>query len=438
MPLITLNNIAKILNNSEYINSKLEIDNIVIDSRKVVGGSLFIAIVGKNDDGHNYITDAIKNDAVAVIISKKITSSLPMILVDNTRLAFGKISAFIRNNVPTIVFAITGSNGKTTTKNMLGNILKQSANTLINEGNFNNDIGVPITLCNLSTKHKYAVVEMGANHLCEIKYLCTLAKPNIALVINATDAHIGEFGSWNNLVQAKSEIYQALDDTGIAIINNDLSYKDKFTDALQTKNIYKFGTNSDIYASNITQNHNSLCFTLHHKDKFIDISMQLIGKHNIENALAATCCAISQNISLQDIKLGLESTKATNGRMCLYKTKNNIIIDDSYNANPESMRAAIMTLSEFSCKKVLVLGLMAELGHNSKSKHLDIVNFANNNNIDYIYSLADNNNYYQVTNYNNKNILARLLLDEHKDSAILIKGSRCEKMERIVQHLKNC
>ncbi len=436
MPLITLNNIAKILGNKKYINSSLEISSIVIDSRKAVSNSLFIAIKGDNDDGHNHIEDALHNGAIAVITNKKIITSLAVIVVVDTRLAFGKISAFIRSSLTTTVFAITGSNGKTTTKDMLGNILKQSASTLVTKGNLNNDLGVPITLCNLLAKHKYAVIEMGANHLYEIKYLCSLAKPNIALVTNAVDAHIGEFGSWDNIVKAKSEIYQSLEVDGIAVINNNLPYKSMFIDILPTKNIYKFGVDSDIYASNITQNYNGINFTLHHKDKSININMQLIGRHNIDNALASACCAISQHISLIDIKLGLEATKAADGRMCLHKTKHNTIIDDSYNANPESMHTSILTLSKFQCEKVLVLGLMAELGQSSKNKHLEIVNFAKHNSIDYIYSLEDNNNYYKVVNYNNNNTLAKLLFNKHKNSAILIKGSRFAKMERLVDSLK--
>ena len=267
----------------------VDFEGVSINS-KDCKNQLFIAIIGEKFDAHNFILDAIKNGASAVVVSKKITINIPTILVKNTTLALGVIAKYHAQQIKPIIIAITGSNGKTTTKNMLFNILNLVAPTLKTAGNFNNHIGVPLTLLNLEKQHKYAIIEMGANHLGEIKYLRGLVEPKIACVINTLDAHIGEFGGKKNLITAKGEIYHS---QSINIVNTTTDFKGDIS----------FGVGGDIDFN-----------------KLKNIKLQLLGEHNCENALAAIACVQSLDIDENIIKQGLEKTTAEKSRLeIIYK-----------------------------------------------------------------------------------------------------------------------
>jgi UDP-N-acetylmuramoyl-tripeptide--D-alanyl-D-alanine ligase len=273
----TTHTLAKILKIT--CSADVKFSNIFTDTRKRMDGGVFLALIGNNFNAHNYIKKAQEMGAVAVIVSQKVITDLPILQVQNTQTALNIIAKYHLNNIKPTTIAITGSNGKTTTKNLLANILNLSAPTLKTYGNLNNHLGVPMTLLKLEPKHKYAVIEMGANHLGEIAQLQKLVCPDVAIVTNTGDAHIGEFGSRANLIKAKGEIYA---DNSQNIVNTDTNYKGDISFTPQGDNKIK-GKNGDIFASNVNRSN----FTLHIKQAKIDIALQLIGQHNINNALAA-------------------------------------------------------------------------------------------------------------------------------------------------------
>ena len=269
----------------------VEFEGIYTDTREDGKGKLFIALEGDSFDGHDFIQHAEDAGAKAIIAHKEITTSLSTITVDNTEEAYRTIASWHRQSFSPIVIAITGSNGKTSTKNMLANILSIDAPTLCTQGNLNNHLGVPKTLLNIKKEHKYCVIEMGANHVNEISLLCQLAKPEFAMITNANNAHLGEFGSLENLVQAKGEILGALPTTGVAFINANSPYKSAWEKIADNRNCVLFGDNTAVFATNIVEQKGLLQFNLHCNNETTEVVLKMIGKHQVENALAATACA---------------------------------------------------------------------------------------------------------------------------------------------------
>ncbi|CAB9540816.1 UDP-N-acetylmuramoyl-tripeptide--D-alanyl-D-alanine ligase (EC [Bathymodiolus brooksi thiotrophic gill symbiont] len=416
IPSFDTHTIAKILNTNCVANVKFS--GVCTDTRKRMDGALFVALIGDNFDAHNYIDQAQKMGAVAVIVSKKIESNLPSLVVENTQTALSEIARWHLQNIKPTVIAITGSNGKTTTKNMLKNILQLKAPTLATKGNLNNHLGVPMTLLKLKKKHQYAVIEMGANHLGEIQHLCTLAPPDIALVTNTLDAHIGEFGGFDNLVKAKGEIYTHRSKN---IVNTQTTFTGDIS----------FGDGGNVFASEI----NNHCFTLHIVNKKTPIILQLLGRHNIDNALAASACAYALGIDIDLIKQGLENTTPEKGRLNIIQQPNLTIIDDTYNASPQSMKAAIATLLNFEGEKIAVLGDMAELGNNTKTFHQEIGQLAKNT-LDKVYTYGELAKYYEGIHFDDLDRLASHLLTHHANTTLLIKGSRIVKLDQLVKHLQ--
>ncbi len=413
-----LDKISKILNSKTSIRSDIRIKGVFTDTRKRMDGGLFIALVGENFDGHDYTDQAEKMGAVAVITSKPINSNLPILRVNDTQIALADLARWHLSNIKPKVIAITGSNGKTTTKNMLGNVLNLVASTLATKGNLNNHLGVPMTLLDLEAHHQYAVVEMGANHLQEIKYLREIAHPDIAIVTNTLDAHIGEFGGFDNLVKAKGEIYGP-DSKNIININTG------FTGDLS------FGEGGDVFANNINNNQ----FDLNIINEKITVNLQLFGRHNIDNALAASACAHALGVNINTIKQGLESTQAEEGRLSIINQKNLTIIDDTYNASPQSMKAAINTLLEFSGEKIAVLGTMAELGEYTQAYHQEIGQLAKEK-LDIVYSYGELAKHYDGIHFKDFHKLSAHIMDKHSNATVLVKGSRIVKLDRLVKLLQ--
>ena len=414
MLLSNTHTIAQILSiNTIHINN-VTFKDVCTDTRKRMDGALFIALCGDNFDAHDYVKQAQKMGAVALLVSKKVKSSLPTLVVENTQDALSKIATWHLHNIKPKVIAITGSNGKTTLKNMLKNILQLKAPTLATKGNLNNHLGVPMTLLRLAEKHQYAVIEMGANHLGEIAHLREIASPDIAIVTNTLDAHIGEFGGFNNLVKAKGEIYS---NHSKNIVNTQTSFTGDVS----------FGEGGNIFASNINNN----SFDLNIFDNKVTVILQLLGRHNIDNALAASACAYALGIDIKLIKQGLEKTQAEKGRLNIIQKSNLTLIDDSYNASPSSSKYALEVLNSFTGKKIAVLGQMAELGDKSDAYHRQIGDFAKSLDINQLYSFQSD---YGVQNFNNE---AELLatLKQHTDCTILFKGSRVAKLEQIIKKL---
>ena len=418
MLLSNTRDISKVLG-IDLVGSKNSIfKGVCTDTRKDVNGKLFVALVGNNYDAHDYIEQAYENGAVAAIVSKKVSTKMPLLVVKNTENALSTIAKWHLKNINPIVVAITGSNGKTTTKNLLASILNIKKPTHATKGNLNNNLGVPITILGLDSKHKYAVIEMGANHINEIKHLREMVNPDIAIVTNTLDAHIGEFGGLKNLITAKGEIYSSNSQN---IVNKNTNFRGDIS----------FGSGGDIFATNITKN----SFDLNIHDKKIQVVLKLIGKHNIENALAASACAHALGVDINTIKQGLEDTSAESGRLTIIKNKKLTIIDDTYNASPQSIKAAIETLQDFEGSKVAVLGSMAELGSESIKFHNEIGEFAKQK-IDTVYSYGDLAINYNASHFDSLNKLAKHIIDNHKGSTVMIKGSRMVGLNDLVELLQ--
>ncbi|MBT6966751.1 MAG: UDP-N-acetylmuramoyl-tripeptide--D-alanyl-D-alanine ligase [Candidatus Thioglobus sp.] len=398
--------------------TNVEFSGIYTDTRQRMDGGVFLALIGDNFDAHNYIQKAEEMGAVAIIASRQVSSRLPVLLVKNTQDALSKIAKYHLNNIKPMTVAITGSNGKTTTKNLLANILKLSAPTLKTAGNLNNHLGVPMTLLKLEPTHQYAVIEMGANHLGEIKHLRELVQPDVAVVTNTGDAHIGEFGSKENLISAKGEIY-SVDSQNITNTNTN------YTADLS------FGNDGDVFASNIHESN----FTLNIKEENIDVSLQLIGKHNIDNALAASACAHALGIDIDQIKLGLENTKAESGRLNTIRTEKFTLIDDTYNASPTSVKAALETLSQYRGELVVILGDMAELGDEAISLHQQVGKLAKQITANF-YSFGTLSKHYQAQHFDSQQQLSDHIIKNHLDSTVLVKGSRIAQLDKLITLLQ--
>lgn len=401
------NILAKLFNTTCQNVDDASFTGVSIDSRNCKN-QLFVAIIGKHLDGHHFIADAINNGCSAVVSSQNHSFDIPTIIVEDTTKALGQIAKFHKQNINPITIAITGSNGKTTTKNMLYNICSRIAPTLKTAGNFNNHIGVPLTLLNLKLDHKFAIIEMGANHLREIAYLRDITQPDIACVINTLDAHIGEFGGKENLIKAKCEIF---DKTSINIVNQNTCCPNDFTADIV------FGKDGDITYNDLQ-----------------NIKLQLLGEHNKENALASIAIAKSLGIDNTIIKQGLEATEAEQFRMQLIQKGDNHIIADFYNASPSSTKYALKTLSEYEGEKIAVLGNIAELGDKSSEIHTKIGEYAKSLDVDEIYSFGDMSKNYNLEHFDNIDDLIKKL-QTHHNTTILLKASRSAKFETILDKI---
>ena len=352
-------------------NKPISSTRIATDTRTIKTGDIFLALTGDNFDGHDYLDIAIEKGAVAAIVSRPIAADIAQLVVDDTRLALGQLAAYRRQQHKDLtVIAITGSSGKTTCKEMLGSIFGRLAPTLITRGNLNNDLGVPMMLLELSDHHRYAILELGANHIGEIAYTTEIVQPDVACILNIGTAHLGEFGSREGICQTKAEIYHTLHDNQFAIVPD----KDDFTNQLRriaekhTPNVIGFG-NTDVSASHLDVEPERSEFKLHIGSEVHDINLPLAGEHNVNNALAAAACAHALNIDISDIVVGLENARPAKGRLNSQLLGLHRLIDDTYNANPHSVRAAAKVLAAQTGTQVMVLGDIGELGEAAISEH---------------------------------------------------------------------
>ena len=418
------------------------------DSRTIEEGNLFIALKGEYFDGHQYISVAEKNGASSLIVDSEVVHTKPFIRVEDTRKAMGLLAKSWREKITIPLIAITGSNGKTTVKEMVTSILSTVSNVHATSGNLNNDIGVPKTLFGLNKKHNYAVIEMGANHLGEIEWLSKISSPNIAVITQCAPAHLEGFKNVESIAKAKAEIFSGLQTSGTAIINADDIYFDFWKNSCKEINKLTFGIktkNADVRAENIKLSMDDLLinFTLISTHGSVEICLPMLGEHNVMNALAATSCCLSLDISLQSIKDGLENIKSIKGRLEIKTGKKHVrIIDDTYNANPTSLDAAIETLCGFNSLRYIVLGDMGELGDKAKEFHRDVGELAKRKNVDGLFTIgklsinASNDFGTGAFHFDSYEALEKALIKSlDKDSTVLIKGSRAMKMERIVNAL---
>jgi len=424
----------------DYIGEDVDIRGISTDTRRIADGQLFVALKGPNFDGHDFVKQAAETGAAACLVERPV-EGLNCIVVNDTRLALGELAAQWRQRLNVRVIGITGSNGKTTVKEMLAGILSGLGEVLATRGNLNNDIGMPLTLLELDEQHSYAVIEMGANHPGEIGYLTRIAQPDVALITNAGMAHLEGFGSVEGVAHAKGEIYQGLGDDGIAIVNNEDAYADYWKQLNQQRRIISFGTGSgsDVRADlKIEKDGQSMAIVTPAGN--INVTLKLLGKHNAMNALAAIAAAVAVNVPLTAIKAGLESLSPVSGRLQLKGgIKGSRIIDDTYNANPTSLYAALDVLREFPGQHYLALGDMGELGGKAESLHSDAGREARESGVRRLYTLgslarhagaAFGDSAFSFSNHDE--MIEQISSDLTSDVTLLVKGSRRMQMEKIV------
>ena len=347
-----------------------DIKRILTDSRAAELGDAFLALHGERFDAHDFVAQVAASGCQIAIVSHPVDADICQLVVADTRLALGHLGAYRRAQNPQLkVIALTGSSGKTTTKEMLGSIFSRLAPTLITRGNLNNDLGVPMMLLELRAEHQYAIMELGASHQGEIDYTSNLVQPHVAGILNIGTAHLGEFGGREGIFRAKSEIYAHLDPTGIAIVPAQDEFSAAIRQTIQTEKILSFGERGDIYASDIELLPQSARFKLHTPEGSSWVDLPFAGLHNVHNAEAATAFAFAMDITLDDIVQGLEHAQGAKGRLNFIQKHNYVFIDDTYNANPTSMRAAAEVLAQQQGIRVMVIGDIGELGHTAAQQH---------------------------------------------------------------------
>ncbi|MBJ9073991.1 UDP-N-acetylmuramoyl-tripeptide--D-alanyl-D-alanine ligase [Citrobacter amalonaticus] len=444
---VTLSQLAGILG-GELKGGDLSLDAVTTDTRKLTPGCLFVALKGERFDAHDFAEQAKEGGAGALLVSRPLAVDLPQVIVQDTRLAFGELAAWVRAQVPARVVALTGSSGKTSVKEMTAAILSQCGNTLYTAGNLNNDIGVPMTLLRLTQEYDYAVIELGANHQGEIAWTVSLTRPEAALVNNLAAAHLEGFGSLAGVAKAKGEIFTGLPENGIAIMNADNNDWLNWQNIIGDRKIWRFSpnaTNSDFTATNVHVTSHGTEFLLQTPGGSIDVLLPLPGRHNIANALAAAALSMAVGATLEAIKTGLANLKAVPGRLFpVQLAENQLLLDDSYNANVGSMTAAVQVLSEMPGYRVLIVGDMAELGAESEACHVQVGEAAKAAGIDCVLSSGKLSKAISDASGVGEHfadkaaLIARLqtLIAEQQIITILVKGSRSAAMEEVVRALQ--
>ncbi len=444
---MSLNETANVLGTS-YDGPTLQFEGCSTDSRTLKEGQLFIAISGERFDGHDFMDVARQRGAVAAIVEREADQGLAQIKVENTRKAMGELARYWRSKFTIPLVAITGSNGKTTVKEMLSSILGLDAPVLATQGNLNNDIGVPLTLFGLDRQYRYAVIEMGANHPGEISWLSHIARPSVAVITQCAPAHLEGFGSVAGVARAKAEIYEGLEPEGIAVINNDDEFAPFWYERTENFQSLGFGikTPADISADDISYIKGGIRqeFKLLTPAGKVRIELALPGRHNIMNALAAAACAHALNFDLAQIKRGLEKVMPVKGRLQPKPGMNgSTILDDTYNANPASLQAGVEVLQHYSGKHWLILGDMGELGEESGELHSRAGQMAKDNGIERLFALgplsreAARSFDEGAEHFNSSDALIdRVKSLVTPDVTLLVKGSRAMQMERIVDALQ--
>ncbi len=442
------------------VGADVRFDAVSSDSRKIAPQDLFIALRGEHFDGCEFVTQAMQDGAAAAMVNAdsyqrlvahageqaaKI-AGIPLLLVEDTRLALGRLAAWWRRQFDISLVAITGSNGKTTVKEMLAAILREAAGSadavLATRGNFNNDIGMPLTLLQLNARHRYAVIEMGMNHPGEIDYLTQIAAPDVALINNASGAHLAGLGTVAAVARAKGEIFSGLQHHGTAVINSDDVHAPLWRSLAGAHPLLEFGFDPQADVHGTWQPRGSgLRLDVTAPQGIFSADVLLPGAHNASNALAATAAASVLNIPLDTIAHGLEKFSGVPGRMQRRTAMHGAsLIDDSYNANPASLRAAISVLAQAAGKRILVLGDMGELGEQAALFHAEIGAEARRAGIDKLYALGSLSG-NAVREFGSgarhfehvEDLQAVLERELDANTTVLVKGSRFMHMERVVQ-----
>lgn len=437
----------KQISTPELYNLFVNASSICIDSRIAQSNELFFAISGDNFDGNQYAEKALGKCRYAIVDDASVVKDERFILVDNTLLALQQLATYHRQQLGIPIIAITGTNGKTTTKELVARVMARKYNVAYTKGNYNNHIGVPLTLLSFTKEHEFGVVEMGANHIGEIALLCEITQPDFGLITNVGKAHLEGFGSFSGVKKAKSELYKYLyDNNGTAFVNYD---NEQLEDMDPPHSIVYYGTGGFTHCQGRIGTCDSLFLQLDWlisekgkdslpdwENKALTIKTQLVGDYNFENVMAAVCIGNNFNIAAKDIVEAVDSYKPDNNRSQIVETDHNTLILDGYNANPTSMKASILNFKQLQAKrKVLILGDMLELGKSSVAEHGIITGLIEEYVFDEVILVGEqfgklvNSLFVFIPDVD----ALKLYLRDHeiKDATILIKGSRGIKLELI-------
>jgi UDP-N-acetylmuramoyl-tripeptide--D-alanyl-D-alanine ligase len=414
------------------------VESIATDSRKVHHATLFAALPGNNVDGHDFASSALRLGATALLLNRRLDLDVPQLIVKDVLQALGELGSFLRTRLDPAVIGITGSNGKTTVKEMVASILRLESPVLATQGNYNNELGVPLSLFGLKEEHRYAVLEMGASKPGDISYLCDIAQPDIGLITNIGPAHLMGFGTEQGVAEAKGEIYAALPVDGCAVINADEPWSDLWHAMNHAGHSLTFGSNP---GSDVRLIENGTCSKLQVPGGEIELRLSLPGRHNQLNAAAAAAVALSLGTSLAQIEKGLEAVKPVPGRLNLIRTEAGwTVIDDTYNANPASLYSALQVLAQMQGTPWLVLGDMKELGEDSRKMHREVGEAAKAMGVGRLFATGELSVFTAeafgegAEHFDDRDELAGALLSQLRPgTTCLVKGSRSMGMEVIVE-----
>ena len=433
-------------------NDSVVVTDITTDSRNVGSGSLFAAICGERTDGHNYIDDVFKKGAVCVISEKEVNADGAVIFVENTITALGKIARAVMKKLMIPVVGLTGSVGKTTTRDMTYSVVSRMFKTLKNEGNLNNELGVPLTVFRADDSIEAAVIEMGMDNPGEIHRLSRMVKPMVSVITNIGMSHIERLGSQENIYRAKAEIFGNTRDTGTVILNGDdkilMAHKSEIKQKVITVGINN--KNADVVAENIISTKDNVSFTAKYMGKEMEIKLPVPGEHNVINAMLAIGVGIALSIPTREIVSALADFSVTKMRMDIIDDGDITIINDCYNAAPDSVRAALSVLSKYEERRVAVLGDIKALGEYSYKAHYDLGADVVKSGVEILFTVGNHARHIAegacqcgmdsgfVVSVDDAEELYPLLSDFIKQNdVILIKGSRAMKLERVTEFLKN-
>ncbi|MDP6994201.1 MAG: UDP-N-acetylmuramoyl-tripeptide--D-alanyl-D-alanine ligase [Woeseiaceae bacterium] len=440
----TLSNAAEYMHGTLH-GEDVQFRGVSTDTRSLRAGELFVALHGPNFDGEAFLEQAASKKAAGAVISHSVDAGLSTIVVDDTLKALGDLGAAWRGQMPATVIGITGSNGKTTLKELLSSCLSMNAETLATHGNLNNEIGVPLMLLRMRESHRYAVIEMGANHHGEIGYLTSLAAPRVVAITNAAPAHLEGFGSVEGVAKAKSEILTGGPEPDFAVLNADDDYFEYWKEKVGGAQVVTFGlsADADFRASQISPTGEGYEFTLHMPGKQMDVRLSLAGKHNVLNACAAAAIAHCLGVGEIQIREGLEAGAPVGGRLQPVESASGaILFDDSYNANPVSVQAAAEFLAAQEGESWLVLGDMAELGGDAELLHAHtgwVIREAGISNLlatgplsrKTVESFGEGGHWFETVGALNDALRQQISMGD----VVLVKGSRSMGMERVVHAL---
>lgn len=439
---MNLHQVASLLG-ATLIGKPTHFKGVTTDSRTNNEGKLFIALKGDNFNGEDFVSQAIENGAVAVLCSSPQDGNVSQLIVDDTLDSLTVLAKNWAQQCSAKKIGITGSNGKTTVKNMLHSILSQSHKCFATPGNFNNEIGVPLSLCQISKRDDFAVIEMGAAQIGDIAQLVSLVSLDSACITSISAAHIGRFGSLKNIVKGKSEIFSNLNENNYAIFNPEIEELADIERGLNCKTL-TFGSQEKQNVS-ISSEKPFVLKVSANQFYELEINLPILGKHNQQNAACAGALAASLGISGDDIKQGLEKFEAEKGRLEVLGDINNcFVINDSYNANPASMKAAIDVLAEFEGTRTLIVGDMAELGSDAKELHKETGKLAATNKIDNLIAIGKYSGQIKfgfggsALSFKNKDEATKYIKTNwNRFGTVLFKASRSMQLETIIEKINS-